>query len=578
MRFHTTVSLAGFILALCWCASAAADDVSGAETAAQAAAGGEPSLSADRVSGDPDGAKPWGGSEANTLNLSLQEAIGLGIQNNLGVKVQRFDPLISEEETNVAWGSYDPVWNSEIGWDERRTPSSSSFDVGNAVNTRKVLDGQGGITGVLPLLSTQYSAILSSDRTTTNFAFQTLSPEYTATVTFSLKQPLLRGLIWNEPWTRVKVSNIGYQTSLEAFRRDVMDIVSGIETAYWNLIATHEQMLVAEKSLETSRALLGQTRIQYEVGVVSKVDVVQAEAGVADREFSLIKNTNRYRQAQDDLIDQVLGEQLRPETTLAIQPTDEAKQYIVHDVDVLESTRVAFASRPELQIASREIERMLIQEKFAKNQRLPQFDLEGRYAYRGLSGRQNDDNNPCLFNTTDPRCDPTDPAFDPSALAAPRQSYGDAYDKYFDSDGANNWTFRGVFSIPIPNTAARARARQAGIELRRARTQKRRVEQDIILEIRTAARNIEAAQEGIEAALRAVAAAEEQLRAEEIRLEYGESTPFDVLLREEDLVESESQRIAAYQAYRTSLTALDRRQGTILRNRNIAIDAVLSVR
>ena len=31
----------------------------------------------------------------------------------------------------------------------------------------------------------------------------------------------------------------------------------------------------------------------------------------------------------------------------------------------------------------------------------------------------------------------------------------------------------------------------------------------------------------------AVAAAEEQLRAEEIRLEYGESTPFDVLLREE---------------------------------------------
>ena len=45
-----------------------------------------------------------------------------------------------------------------------------------------------------------------------------------------------------------------------------------------------------------------------------------------------------------------------------------------------------------------------------------------------------------------------------------------------------------------------------------------------------------------------------------------------MLLREEDLVRAESQKIAAFQAYRRSLTALDRQQGTILRNRNIAID------
>jgi len=98
------------------------------------------------------------------------------------------------------------------------------------------------------------------------------------------------------------------------------------------------------------------------------------------------------------------------------------------------------------------------------------------------------------------------------------------------------------------------------------------------VEVRKAARDILSAQEGIEAAQRAVAAAAEQLRAEEIRLEYGESTPFDVLQREEDLVTAQSQRIAAFQTYRTSLSALDRRQGTILRNRNIAIDQILSVR
>jgi hypothetical protein len=43
-------------------------------------------------------------------------------------------------------------------------------------------------------------------------------------------------------------------------------------------------------------------------------------------------------------------------------------------------------------------------------------------------------------------------------------------------------------------------------------------------------------------------------------------------------VDAESQQIIAFQAYRTSATALDRAQGTILRNHNIAIDRVRDLR
>jgi outer membrane protein TolC len=135
-----------------------------------------------------------------------------------------------------------------------------------------------------------------------------------------------------------------------------------------------------------------------------------------------------------------------------------------------------------------------------------------------------------------------------------------------------------MVSIPILNSSARHRATQADLELRRAITQRRRLEQTIILEVRRAVRNLLSSQEGIEAAERRTAAASEQLRAEKIRLEYGESTPFDVLLRESDFVEAESQQIVAFQSYRRSATALDRAQGTILRSYNIAIDRVRSLR
>jgi outer membrane protein TolC len=99
-----------------------------------------------------------------------------------------------------------------------------------------------------------------------------------------------------------------------------------------------------------------------------------------------------------------------------------------------------------------------------------------------------------------------------------------------------------------------------------------------VKEVRDAVRNLQSALEGIEAAERATAAAQEQLRAEKIRLEHGESTPFDVLQREEDLVTSESQRIGALRVYHGSVTALDRAQGTLLEDRGIVLDEALRLR
>ncbi|MGI9590540.1 MAG: TolC family protein, partial [Myxococcota bacterium] len=106
----------------------------------------------------------------------------------------------------------------------------------------------------------------------------------------------------------------------------------------------------------------------------------------------------------------------------------------------------------------------------------------------------------------------------------------------------------------------------------------RREEQDIIVGVRRAARRLKAAQEGITAAERQEAAATEQLRAEQIRLEYGESTPFDVLLRQQDLVGAQQRHIDAFREYRQAVTGLDRAQGTILRNRNIQIEEAARLR
>jgi outer membrane protein TolC len=205
-----------------------------------------------------------------------------------------------------------------------------------------------------------------------------------------------------------------------------------------------------------------------------------------------------------------------------------------------------------LQVEDRLIEQGKIDLKFAKNQRLPQIDLDMRYGFVGLGG---------------------DGVVDGLGNPAPSdKSFADSTDDFFTSDGADNYRVQGTFSIPIPNTAARKRVVRSELQLRRSRTRRLRLEQDIILEVRGAARLLLASAQGIGAAERRRLAAQEQLRAERIRLEHGESTPFEVLQRETDFVDAESQKIAALQAYRSAEIGLERAQGTILDFHHIVVE------
>jgi outer membrane protein TolC len=166
----------------------------------------------------------------------------------------------------------------------------------------------------------------------------------------------------------------------------------------------------------------------------------------------------------------------------------------------------------------------------------------------------------------------------PSQPAGIGRDYGDADSFWWKGQDNRVWVGGALFSIPIPNRTARSNVAISELELRRALTNVRRVEQDIVKDVRDAVRNLASALEGVEAAERFVAASAEQLRAERIRLEHGESTPFDVLLREEDLVTAESQRITALRVYHGSVTALDRAQGTLLEDRGIVLEDALPLR
>jgi len=499
------------------------------------------------------------------LPLSLGDAVAMGIENNLNIQVDRFAPLIADEDSAIAWGAYDPMGSGTASYFSRYDPAQPVFPTytfERAVNRQGA--GQLAVEGLVPYVGAWLGVTFDIDEGRTNNAVFTggYSPTYNSRLGVNASVPLLKNLIWNQPWTLVKSSEIVYEASVEIFRTNLMDVVQTIETAYWNLVAMAEQARVARKSLETAESLLDQVQTQYDVGVVSKVQVIEAEAGVAAREVDVIRQDNFYRSAQDRLIDAVLGPHLTASSRLEIQPTDDPADYIEYEIDVEEAAENAFSNRPELQAALKEIQRQEIQLKFARNQWLPEFNIEGGYSVSGQRGKGGE------FTI----------AGIPVTVPDSGDSIGDTFTDWGSDVGGKEFNIRGVFRVPLGNIRGRHGLSRAKLELRRARTLELQLRQSIILEVRNGARNLNSAQQGIVAAERRRLAAEEQLRAERIRLEYGEATPFDVLLRDRDLVEAESQKIGALQLYRTSQVDLQRAQGTILQTHNIVVEEASTLR
>jgi outer membrane protein len=506
--------------------------------------------------------------------ITLKEALLLALRNNLDIQLARLEPAVAAEAIDQARGAFDPVGGAEYGFTHAETPTDNTFQ-GGATDEPLTIGGDNwnwgaGFDGVLPF-GLQYSSRYILDRDESDLSTSSLSRRYTAAWENALTLPLLRDFGQNDLRVRVRRGEIGLDVSEEVFRQTLTDLVSQVENNYWELSAARSQVAVAQKSLKTARDLLEQTRVQQQVGVVSRVAVTQAEAGVAERELNMILAENQAAAAQDTLLDAILApsaEVLAERQVLPDPPT-----FQDYDANLEEATKEALAKRPELEQSQLTVDDAELMLSLASNQALPRFDLVAGYTMRGLSGT------PKLVRETFrgqqiAMLNPNDPTLDNLATG----DFGDSLDSssnFFRSEGNQGFSALGRVEIPIGNTTARSVETQRSIELRRAQTRLKRQRQAIILDVRNAVRNINSSQRAVEAAKRLEASATEQLRAEQERLRLGDSTPFQVLQFEEDLAEAERQLIDALRGHRNAITALERSKGTLLEARGIRYEEEL---
>ncbi len=458
------------------------------------------------------------------LELTLEAAFELALKSSLALKLSQAEAQVAIYRGRGSWGAFDWTVGARAGVrDSEFQPrdvfggsSENSQDLSLSLN-RPV--STGGLFG----------ATYARTNTETDSSFQVEPLSTTDVVTLSYVQPLLRGAWSSAATSEQRLAEIEAERAAEAVRTARQKLLLDVANAYWDLVSAREQLDVAEKSLSLSNAQVDQNRRRLDAGLGTEVEVLQAQADVANREEQRLLREFELRTAMD-----ALRQLLFPGTDEALWDTALVPSTALPDEVAVDrvpawpvAMRAALEQRPELREQRRRIEAAETRHRRSKSDRLMQLDLELLASSQGFSGDS-----------------------------------GKALDTALSFDYP---TYRAslVFGYPLGNTTASWAEKAAWAEIRLVRLAYDQLETGIVAEVRAAVRDVLYAAEAVRAARKSLELADRQLKAEQARYAVDQSTNFQVLQFQTDLSTAMANERRARVSYAKSSIRLQSAQGVL---------------
>jgi outer membrane protein TolC len=361
------------------------------------------------------------------------------------------------------------------------------------------------------------------------------NPAWTGGLALTLTQPLLRNAGIDITKTFIRIAQNNATVEEHVFRDRVLTVLATLEQTYWEVVFTNENLKVAEAALKAAQELLASNRAKAKAGIMSIVDVLQAEAAVASRVEQVLVADKTIRD-QEDQLRRLLNpaeEDLRQDVRLT--PLDQLV-VTLEPISLQEAIDTAIEQRPEIFQAKKNMESSDLNTQFAKNQLLPTLSLQGTVGAAGLG-----------------------------------KDYGDMMNRGLSGD-YYNYGAGLVLSYPLGNRSAWSTYSKRQLEAKNAEASFVSVRQQIIVGVREAVRRVQTDFKRIETTRSARIMAEKQLQAEQERLKVGLSTTRFVLDFQRDLATAQGNELRATVDYNKSLSNLARHKATTLDRYNLQLN------
>lgn len=476
-------------------------------------------------------------AEGPVLRLSMQEAVDLALDQNVDLRVQRLGPQIEDYAVSVARSGWTPNFQSSVTSRNQDNPPDS-FLAGAAESiVQEQLTSAVGVGQLLPW-GGNYSLSLNSGRFESNNAFLNFNPQLTSTLAFNYTQPLLRNFRMDATRQQLYSSLVVRQIADVELQQTGVVIIRNVRNAYYDLMYTIGNLRVQQQSLELAQRSLRENRSRVEIGTMAPIDIVEAEAEVAQREENVILAEAAIARAEDRVRALVLDPAAPQFWTTRIEPSDTVEfQPILIDTDA--AVRTALDRRTDLATTRKRIERNDVDIRFFRNQTLPDVNALVNYSAYGLGGTQ--------FQR--------EPGFPPGNIIPNSQfqrSFGSVLGDAFASDFPT-WSVALQVNYPIGVSTAEASLARARLQNTQAQRQLESQQLQVATQVRDLARSAQTNGKRVEATRASRALSEKRLEAEEKKFQAGMTTSFLVFQAQRDLNQARNNELQALLDYARSV-------------------------
>lgn len=552
------------------------------------------------------------------LQLTLQDAVELALENSMDLAVQRYYPwladvgilkaasggssfgtpgaAISGSSANLSpfafnITSYDPLFSVSTSFDDRTTPINNPFISGT---------GTAGATGLVShtaQYNTQYSQFFptgtsltvnyNNTRASNSAAANFFNPDVQTAMFVTVNQSLLSGFGLAVNRRNIVISKNNRKIADLAFTQQAITTVTNTITAYWELVYARENVKVQQQAVTVAEKLYNDNKKQLEIGTMAPLDVTRAQSELATDRQNLIAAQTTQLQDEQTLKNAITKNPLDPKVVnVEIIPKDlPAPPAQLEAANFEQALSEAFQKRPELLEQDYNLKNAAIDVHATRNALLPTATLTATYGSQGLAGNSVTTTAATIagapvVNAAGQPVTVLDSAGNPVTIFLPTTQLTPTGVNAAGVGTSNSQVFHNQFpdyavslgiTIPIRNRSLQADNQRAMLVQRQLEAQKQQLRNAAILDVRNTYIALEQDRARVEAARTARELQQQTFDAEQKKYQLGASTVYLVIQTQRDLIAAQGTELRALTDLVEAKANYERALGRTLDVNNVSI-------
>jgi outer membrane protein len=553
------------------------------------------------------------------MELSLQDAIALAMENSMDIVVQRYNPWLADtgllkaksggfsyqvpgadfisSTANLPMLLYDPYVTQTFSLDSRITPINNPFISGTGSSGSETIIPQ--VTSLQSHTAQYNTSFQKNFDTGTSFAVNWdntrassgaanfFNPYVQSALTVNFQQQLLAGFGRSVNRRNIIIAENNRKIADQAFAQQAITTITNTITAYWELFYARQNVVVQQQALTVSEKLYNDNKKQLEIGTMAPLDVTRAESEMAtDKQNLIVAQTTRLQNEivlKNDISKDPLASNL---INVEIIPTDKPDApATIQTASFEDAIKEAFAKRPDLQEQYYNLKNADVDVRATKNALLPTATVTAGYGTFGLAGNAPVSGFPTSISSGTPVVDANGvpivvggvPYFvgttTAPVLGIVHNGFGNAQAQVFRNDFPD-YNVALTLQIPLRNRGAQADNVHAQLTLKQLEAQTQQIKNSALLDVRNTTITVEQDRARVDAAVKARELQQQTFDAEQKKYQLGASTVYNVILTQRDLITAQGTELRALADLAEAKANYERALGRTLEVNSVTIAGI----